>query len=383
MEIGNWTPVVLLPVQSAISDFEFQMQESSNFKISNFFKARAAPAVEKHDWRAVRVAEFGVAEAPSIGQGDGPIGRGRCGAHQGGLRVLCESAITRSLRQLDPAVSLDWVKRVIAGHEEADILRARNDTLRTRPENVKAFFEGRFRKIVPTETSASERSGRRPRTPPIFAAGIANAVTDPFPSRWRTYGASGCAHHAKPPSTDGNGDAPPFARRLSLSAATSLTATKQLSFGTSRTTNGRLPLSDAIAFVADPTQLESQRSRHGLGGERGRFRSADLPAQPTEGDRERPRARAEAHAARAEQARRQAAAQRQAGILVPPQGAFDAAQQAPSTASTRARRFGPPRASSGRKFTATVAPLRASIAAVASPMPDAPPVTSAVLPARS
>jgi hypothetical protein len=42
-----------------------------------------------------------------------------------------------------------------------------------------------------------------------------------------------------------------------------------------------------------------------------------------------------------------------------------------------------PRGSSARKLTATLAPLRPSIAAVASPMPDAAPVTSAVLPVRS
>ncbi|MNC98465.1 hypothetical protein D3C83_164280 [compost metagenome] len=31
------------------------------------------------------------------------------------------------------------------------MLRARNETLRTKPDNVKSFFESRFRKIVPTE----------------------------------------------------------------------------------------------------------------------------------------------------------------------------------------------------------------------------------------
>ena len=42
-----------------------------------------------------------------------------------------------------------------------------------------------------------------------------------------------------------------------------------------------------------------------------------------------------------------------------------------------------PRASSARWLMATVAPNFASIRAVAKPMPDAPPVTSAVLPFRS
>src|SRR5687767_2473641 len=48
-------------------------------------------------------------------------------------------AVTRSLRQLDPAISLDWVKRTIAGHEEAAVIRARNLTMQTRPERVQGF----------------------------------------------------------------------------------------------------------------------------------------------------------------------------------------------------------------------------------------------------
>src|SRR5437763_8294980 len=42
-----------------------------------------------------------------------------------------------------------------------------------------------------------------------------------------------------------------------------------------------------------------------------------------------------------------------------------------------------PRESSGRWFSATVAPQRAKCSTVASPMPEAPPVTSAVFPERS
>src|SRR5216684_3500551 len=42
-----------------------------------------------------------------------------------------------------------------------------------------------------------------------------------------------------------------------------------------------------------------------------------------------------------------------------------------------------PRASSARWLSATVAPLRAKASTVASPMPEAPPVTSAVFPERS
>jgi hypothetical protein len=66
-------------------------------------------------------------------------------------------AVMRSLRQLDPAVSLDWVKRTITGHEEAEVIRARNVTMQTRPERVQAFFESQFRRIVPTEASSPPR----------------------------------------------------------------------------------------------------------------------------------------------------------------------------------------------------------------------------------
>jgi len=59
--------------------------------------------------------------------------------------------VLRSLRQLDPSLALDWVKRTIAGHDDVVVIRARNETLQTRPERVQQFFESRFRRIVPSE----------------------------------------------------------------------------------------------------------------------------------------------------------------------------------------------------------------------------------------
>jgi hypothetical protein len=89
--------------------------------------------------------------------------RGRDGAERfpQAADVTLEAAVTRSLRQLDPSISLDWVKRAIAGHEESEVLRVRNVTLQTRPERVQAFFESQFRRLVPLETPA------RPATVPI------------------------------------------------------------------------------------------------------------------------------------------------------------------------------------------------------------------------
>ena len=79
--------------------------------------------------------------------------RGRDGAERfpPATEVSLEAAVLRSLRPLDPALSLDWVKRTITGHEEALVIRARNLTLQARPENVRAFFESQFRRIAPVE----------------------------------------------------------------------------------------------------------------------------------------------------------------------------------------------------------------------------------------
>jgi 3-oxoacyl-[acyl-carrier protein] reductase len=54
-----------------------------------------------------------------------------------------------------------------------------------------------------------------------------------------------------------------------------------------------------------------------------------------------------------------------------------------ATAATSLSTASGPRGSSVRKLIATVAPNPASILAVAKPIPDAPPVTRAVLPVRS
>jgi len=83
--------------------------------------------------------------------------RGRDGAElfPPAAEVTLEVAVFRSLRQLDPAISLDWVKRTIAGHEEHVVIRARNETVQARPDRVQPFFEARFRRVVPAEPLAA------------------------------------------------------------------------------------------------------------------------------------------------------------------------------------------------------------------------------------
>ncbi|HJQ19614.1 MAG TPA: hypothetical protein VJ867_04635 [Gemmatimonadaceae bacterium] len=67
--------------------------------------------------------------------------------------IALDVAVLRSLRQLDGSVSLDWVKRTITGHDEGQVIRARNATLQARPERVQPFFEAQFRRIVPPEAT--------------------------------------------------------------------------------------------------------------------------------------------------------------------------------------------------------------------------------------
>ena len=82
--------------------------------------------------------------------------RGRDGAERypQAAELTLDVAVMRSLRALDPSISLDWVKRTIAGYDEHQVIRARNATLRLRPEKVQAFFESQFRRIVPGEAPA-------------------------------------------------------------------------------------------------------------------------------------------------------------------------------------------------------------------------------------
>jgi hypothetical protein len=64
-----------------------------------------------------------------------------------------DAAVTKALRRLDPSITLSWVQDCIAlaGDSEDDILRARNRTLQTKPDDVKAFFKHQLRKRVASE----------------------------------------------------------------------------------------------------------------------------------------------------------------------------------------------------------------------------------------
>jgi uncharacterized protein len=64
-------------------------------------------------------------------------------------------AIYRSLRPLDPAITLPWIQKYVALYEEAELLKARDATTLARPANVKTYFEAQFRRIVPPEPATA------------------------------------------------------------------------------------------------------------------------------------------------------------------------------------------------------------------------------------
>src|SRR3954465_12902169 len=78
---------------------------------------------------------------------------GRDGAEQfpQAVDVELDVAVLRSLRTLDPSLTLTWVQDAIGIYTEEEIIRARNATLPARPEKVKAYFEAQFRKVIPVQ----------------------------------------------------------------------------------------------------------------------------------------------------------------------------------------------------------------------------------------
>ena len=100
------------------------------------------------------------------------IMRGRDGAERypQAQDVTLEAAVLRSLRPLDPTLTLNWVQDVIAVHEREEVIRARNATLRERPSDVKRFFKAQFAPMVPLPPAS------RPMATPIRSA----PVDDPY-----------------------------------------------------------------------------------------------------------------------------------------------------------------------------------------------------------
>jgi DNA helicase HerA-like ATPase len=76
--------------------------------------------------------------------------RGRDGAEKfpQAVEVTFESAVLRTLRTLDPSLTMNWLRDAMGIHDEEDIIRARNATMRERPADVRKFFQAQLRPIV-------------------------------------------------------------------------------------------------------------------------------------------------------------------------------------------------------------------------------------------
>jgi hypothetical protein len=94
------------------------------------------------------------------------IMRGRDGAehYPQAQDVTLEAAVLRSLRPLDPTLTLAWIQDLTALYEHEEIIRARNATLRERPADVKRFFKSQLAPIVPSTPAT------RPMVTPIRSA---------------------------------------------------------------------------------------------------------------------------------------------------------------------------------------------------------------------
>jgi len=94
------------------------------------------------------------------------IMRGRDGAERypQAVDVELDAAILRSLRTLDPSLTLGWVRDTIGIREDEEVIRARNATLRERPADVKKFFQSQLRPVAATHTPV------RPMAPAIRSA---------------------------------------------------------------------------------------------------------------------------------------------------------------------------------------------------------------------
>jgi hypothetical protein len=76
------------------------------------------------------------------------------------------SAVLRTLRTMDPSLSLGWLQDVTQLATDDEILRARNDVVRTRPGDVRKAFSAHFRAaVVPRTTSRQSAPAPLPSVP--------------------------------------------------------------------------------------------------------------------------------------------------------------------------------------------------------------------------
>jgi DNA helicase HerA-like ATPase len=74
-------------------------------------------------------------------------------------------AVLRSLRRLDPTLTLAWVEDVVSLYEDDEVLRARSATMLAKPGDVRAYFKSQFRSRIP-----QHKPSARPAPVPIRSA---------------------------------------------------------------------------------------------------------------------------------------------------------------------------------------------------------------------
>ncbi|HEX2721870.1 MAG TPA: hypothetical protein VHM24_03065, partial [Gemmatimonadaceae bacterium] len=75
-----------------------------------------------------------------------------------------DSALYRSLRVLDPTITLAWVKNLAALYDEDELIKLRNAARLQKPASVRAFFEQRLRQVLASDAATSVT---RPLVPPL------------------------------------------------------------------------------------------------------------------------------------------------------------------------------------------------------------------------
>jgi uncharacterized protein len=73
--------------------------------------------------------------------------------------ISIDAAVLRTLRPLDPTITLPWVREITALYTDDEIIRARNATLLARPKDVKAYFSAQFRRIIPAQAAQRPMAG--------------------------------------------------------------------------------------------------------------------------------------------------------------------------------------------------------------------------------
>jgi hypothetical protein len=94
--------------------------------------------------------------------------RGRDGAEKfpQAVEVTFESAVLRTLRTLDPSLTMNWLRDAMGIQNEEDIVRARNATMRERPADVRKFFQAQLRPIVGSAAATPRAVGTPVRSGP-------------------------------------------------------------------------------------------------------------------------------------------------------------------------------------------------------------------------